>query len=888
MAKKKYIDYKKQQEELFKRTEGYAAQVRAIYQAALGEIIDLVKGTELEDGKSFSFSDYGYSEEVTPILRNMYSKTYQTIRGGVEKEWILANEHNDGLVKSVFGEQSIEDNHFAKYFLRNKEAMDAFFARKTSEEGLNLSQKVWKYTGMYKSELEDALDLAIGEGTPANRLATKIKGYLQDPDRFYRRFRVKIGEDEFGNPVYGRIWKRRIWDKESESYRWVNDDPRKYHPGQGVYRSSYRNAQRLARTETNMAYREADYTRWQQLPFVVGIEIKLSNNHPCADICDDLKGVYPKDFKWTGWHPNCRCYQVPVLAKEADVDKMLDNILDGKEPTENVHPDNEVKKMSPEFGDWINANKDRMEAAREKGTLPYFVRDNEKLVNAALKGDVQGAEPTPLEIAAQRHAARTEADIERIRKAWETRKEAIQTGNSVLSDLSGISDIDTALLQKELNTANYAKALEEAKKLKEYIDELKGLEYVDDGLALAKQYSYGEIVACDNAVKATLQKWANDYGYSSFDKCPLSYQKKKLHFEIYDYYGNNLHGCQQKYTTWQVAESAYGKLLNQVEDKIWWQDITQNVWAEYSKFGKTTSSTIYKNALADLDQAILDGDKQAAQNAISILDKKKASLEKAAANRAAKKSAERNNVLEDFRFDESNFTQARKDKAVWGKSAEEADAHFRGKCEEIWKNATADERAAPHRYTAGSCYLNEPLRGEYYSGGKHAGMFQQDCENLTNMISRSTYDFDYWCQRGDYYALFQKRFGVDLSYYRGDPSKLVGMEGVEKAFLSCGDSKGAGFSGDLTLNIYCPKGTQGLYCEPFSYYGHGVNGNSGMNYDRGLKWDGVTKQTEFGGEAEILLQRGTRFRIIKAEWNENRHRWYIDLEVIGVETKPVK
>lgn len=306
MAKRKYIDYKKQQQELFKRTEGYAAEVRAIYLDALGEIINLVKGTELEDGKPFSFSEYGYSEEVTPILRNMYSRTYQAIRGGVQKEWILSNEHNDELVKSIFGASSIEDHHFARYFLRNKEAMDAFFARKTGEEGLSLSQKVWKYNGMFKEELENALDLAIGEGTPANRLATKIKGYLQEPDKFYRRFRVKIGEDENGNPIYGRIWKRRIWDKESESYKWVNDDPKKYHPGQGVYRSSYRNAQRLARTETNIAYREADFTRWQQLDFVVGVEIKLSNNHPVWDICDDLKGVYPKGFKWVGWHPNCR------------------------------------------------------------------------------------------------------------------------------------------------------------------------------------------------------------------------------------------------------------------------------------------------------------------------------------------------------------------------------------------------------------------------------------------------------------------------------------------------------------------------------------------------------------------------------------------------------
>lgn len=382
MAKKKYIDYKKQQQELFKRTEGYAAEVRAIYLEAMGEIINLVKGTELEDGKPFSFAEYGYSEEVTPILRNMYSRTYQVIRGGVQKEWLQSNEHNDELVKSVFGEHSIEDNHFARYFLRNKEAMDAFFARKTGEEGLNLSQKVWKYNGMFKEELENTLDLAIGEGTPANRLATKIKGYLQEPDKFYRRFRVKIGEDENGNPIYGRIWKRRIWDKESESYKWVNDDPKKYHPGQGVYRSSYRNAQRLARTETNIAYRDADFTRWQQLDFVVGVEIKLSNNHPVLDICDDLKGVYPKGFKWVGWHPNCRCYMVPVLAKEEELDQMLDKILNGEDPGSVVT--DSPKDLPEQFQTWVKDNEERYAKAEEKGTLPYFIKDNKKAVEQIL------------------------------------------------------------------------------------------------------------------------------------------------------------------------------------------------------------------------------------------------------------------------------------------------------------------------------------------------------------------------------------------------------------------------------------------------------------------------------------------------------------------------
>lgn len=395
--KNQYVSGSQLQKELFQRTEGYAEAVRIIYQTSLTEIIDLVKGTELESGKPFSFSEYGYTDEVQPIFRQMYSKVYQVIRSGVNKEWLSAEENNDALVRSIFGEKSIEDNHFAKLFKRNKEAMDAFFSRKTGQDGLSLSQRVWKYTGAYKQELEDALDLAIGEGTAANSLASRIKKYLQDPDKFYRRFRYKVGEDDNGNPVYALKWKRRIWSEEDQSYRWIDSDPRKYHPGRGVYRSSARNAQRLARTETNIAYRTADYERWQGFDFVVGVEVKLSNNHPCDDICDTLAGVYPKGFKFVGWHPNCRCYCVPILATEDEMEMMVENMLDGDEKPLRGSV-NEVSGMPERFTRWIEDNADKIDNARARGTLPYFIRDNEDIINPKPL--------TPQDIARARHEAR--------------------------------------------------------------------------------------------------------------------------------------------------------------------------------------------------------------------------------------------------------------------------------------------------------------------------------------------------------------------------------------------------------------------------------------------------------------------------------------------------
>lgn len=856
MAKKKYIDYKKMQAELFKRTEGYAANVRIIYQQAFERIINLVKGTELEDGKPFSFADYGYSEEVTPILRDMYSRVYQIIRGGVEKEWLASNENNDALVKSVFGEQSIKDNHFARFFKRNKEAMDAFFARKSGDGGLNLSQKVWRYTGMFRDELENTLDLAIGEGVPANRLAAQIKKYLQDPDKFYRRFRIKVGEDENGQPIYGRKWKRRVWDKEANSYKWVDDSPKHFHPGRGVYRSSARNAQRLARTETNIAYRTADFERWAQLDFVVGIEIKLSNNHPVSDICDDLKGVYPKTFRWKGWHPNCRCYQVPVLAKQEELDEMLDKILDGDNPA-TVECEEKVKELPSQFTGWMQDNEQRIKDATEKGTLPYFLRDNEKVIYP----------PTAKEIAKARHEARTEAEANAIRQRWNVRKATYHYGNNILRVMGGISDVDTTALAEALKHPDLSAIMLEARKLKVIGKEIYSLGYIDSPMEVAKKFSLADAKAVNKAVADKLAQW---------DSLSLEQQLKKLNFEAYDFLGGNYHNVQQKYPTWQVSQQAYVKQIGIVQDKIDWKAIKDS-YADLSKF--STKSKPYQSLIAQLENAINGNDKAMAQQTIAELNARKESIEKAAAKRKSK--------VKDVKFKDSDFTQERKDAAKWFIHSSDANDYFFDNAVDMWKFASSNEKAAMYQYTAGSSYITEPLRaikGYYHYYGSRLSEAEKHIADMTQYIARSTLKDDVWVKRDEISAFVNYRFGLsDLDAYISDPSKLVGKVGTDDSFMSCGNCRNTNFgSKPVCLNIYCPKGTQMTYAEPFSAFG---SSHDNGDYCPGKKWNGTSKPTTTG-ENEIILQRGTKFRITKAEYTNGK--WYIDMEVLEQSPKEIK
>jgi hypothetical protein len=109
----------------------------------------------------------------------------------------------------------------------------------------------------------------------------------------------------------------------------LSEAAKKYRPGRGVYRSAYKNAMRLARTEIPAAYRRAQWELFQTDPQVICIRIALSNNHTCINsrtgslsrfmiFVMNLAGDYPKSFLWMGWHPQCRCEMYPILTEDVN------------------------------------------------------------------------------------------------------------------------------------------------------------------------------------------------------------------------------------------------------------------------------------------------------------------------------------------------------------------------------------------------------------------------------------------------------------------------------------------------------------------------------------------------------------------------------------------
>lgn len=366
---------------------------RAIYEA-VAIAVTLPKGKPSEE--LFSFEKHPASKKrVEAMMSGLQGRMQGIIEQGMRAEWTLANNKTDALIKRVFGKK-LNDEAKHRLLSNNEDAREAFIQRK--EKGLGLSDRVWRYTEQFKSEIEMGLDIGIRGGKSADELSRALRGFLREPNKLFRRVRDEHGQLK------------------------LSARAKAYHPGQGVYRSSYKNALRLAVTETNIAYRTADHERQKALDFVVGIEVHLSGNHtlngkPFKCMCDDLVGKYPKDFKFTGWHPHCRCYTTPILKTPEEMARDTQKLLRG-EPVDG-HSVNEVKDLPQGFKAWMEENKSRIEGAK---TLPYFIKDNPQWTSLQAKPSAPTGEERRakiLERAKARHEARTAEQISEIQKRWD-------------------------------------------------------------------------------------------------------------------------------------------------------------------------------------------------------------------------------------------------------------------------------------------------------------------------------------------------------------------------------------------------------------------------------------------------------------------------------------
>lgn len=134
-----------------------------------------------------------------------------------------------------------------------------------------------------------------------------------------------------------------------------------------------------------------------------------------------------------------------------------------------------------------------------------------------------------------------------------------------------------------------------------------------------------------------------------------------------------------------------------------------------------------------------------------------------------------------------------------------------------------------------------------------------DYNGFAGWFEGSGFDFD------DMLELFKNGSKEDLK-------ALEGMTVQNHAFTSTAIASDSGFSGNVKYKIYAPKGTRGVYAEPQSYYGKTVGMKEAL-CKTGQDYSNV------GGEAEVILQRGTEFRI--TDIKKNGSTIDVEMEIVN-------
>lgn len=330
-------------EKVYKLIQKNNKEIKKILDNAIKEISQRISISEIKTvdilkpnyiykiNKSLSAQIEGFLEKMTTEINLVISRD-------VRKFWGIANEKNNELVRLSISGMTIKETIKKEFFQLNIDALNSFLQR--TESGLKLSDRIWKIGTKMRQDIEVYLGSGISTGKSAAGISRDIREFLQEPKKLFRRVKV-------------------------DGVLKLSKAAQEYHPGSGVYRSSYKNALRMAANETNIAYRLADYTRRQQIPFVVGVEVHLSAMHKVDDMCDFLQGSYPKGFIFSGWHPLCMCYTTSKLLNKKE---FVDYIKSGK-----IRSQRYVRTIPKKAETWIDKNKTAISRYKSK---PYFIRDN--------------------------------------------------------------------------------------------------------------------------------------------------------------------------------------------------------------------------------------------------------------------------------------------------------------------------------------------------------------------------------------------------------------------------------------------------------------------------------------------------------------------------------
>lgn len=811
----------------YKTTAAYTRAVNELFDKATSDIAEAANKEDYNPDKPFSFDDYPRAKaRLQTTLKGLAKKMQAVVETGSRRQWLFACKKNEEFISSIFDTTKLAKGKLKKMQDRNLDALQAFQQRKVG--GMDLSERVWKYTEQYKEQIEIGLDVGLGEGRSAQQLSRDLRQNLKDPDRLFRRVRDKRGNLQLSKAA------------------------KAFHPGRGVYRSSYKNAMRLTRSEINMAYRESDHLRWQQLDFIVGFEVHRSNREPQfkCKLCDRLVGCYPKWFKYKGFHPQCMCYATPILMDEEDFDNQelsdLKSALKGTE-YKKYSAKNAITDLPEEFKKWVEENAPRQ---RYWKSTPYFIKDN--FVDGDLtKGlrYIPNAKPlTLLEKAAIRHEKRTPEQVQAIQKRWQERKQKHalikQEAQGVLDTAKDYNEVDFSALQNAIDSGDIGKMQSITREVEKVVLEMQKQEemlasIIPDVHEWHKQFTISELQGVYKAIEDKLASW---------EGLTLEKQLSKLKFEVsYVEDPSAFKPGAKKHSTWAVAQAAYLKKVNAVEYKLAVESISNDLPAIEGYISQYPKTKKLKGLLDDVKKAI------SSESGIDVIKSKMASAqteyEKKVAEQAKKEAKTGQIMLAELSSEERKVLI---DEYKVNK-VEKVDALLRPTTEAIWKTLSEEERIVLTKYTQTYSYLNEPLRGIPYYGGRPKSEYDKDLPLLTSALNKFKTSKPMVVRRGTS-SYFIPELGKDLIQVK--PGDVF----TDGGFLSTACHRDKGFGGVVNMVIFVPKGARGAFAEPFSHY----TDNYKFDFNSKSLWDGNSKES-INSEFEWIGQRGSKFRVISVE-----------------------
>lgn len=685
--------------------------------------------------------------------------------------------------------------------------------------GWNLSQRIWSDNQQTQKDIYQIMARGLAENKSIYNIAKDLESY------------VKPGAAKAWNPILamrntktGEIEYKRIYKKQVDY-----------------------NAQRLARTLAQHTYQQSFIATTKDNPFITEY-IWHSNGSRVCPLCADRDGKHFKKDELPMDHPNGMCTMEPAVAED-----MVDQLANWFNSPDGTYP--EIDAFAGNFGYEAKTVKTATDFVNKYGM-------STKSPNAWYNSlnQIQKAEAKALKDASglnwndwyeQNIHSTGDPNLDFVKKYGTSTKSPNAWFNSLTPELKA-----EAKLLKDQSGLTWNKWYEQ------YVYS-GGTNQATTKVVQAATQSADDVLAAAKAKFSSIPNktysgiWKDDVTLVDYESKAGSIAAKK------------------QYYTDQIA-----KLGNSVDDlakKAKFQGYLDDI-ADFEKNGK-----LYMQAQQEVKAA-----QMAVNQAKGIQGK----------------------------FTPDMYTDEAKAAAKSFTSADAADKFHRKYLDSIWDEGTEYEHYSVWEYTQNSNPINKSLSGYHDDWSRYSfkGLGNTDLghednwrkfdtaefdkkfgvdghkdyknvvKNLTTMIDKSELPDSVYLVRGsDKDGLAGLLEGNLFSFddavrllNTGDEGKIkAALEGqvfTNHSYTSTGIAKGTGFDGRVKYEIFAPKGTHAIYAEPASYYGNTISGE--QLYKAGKSYSSI------GSEAEVIIQRGTDFRITDVSADRRGHI-SIKMEVVN-------